>query len=161
MFIRSAVDDRHDARRGVESFESSSGRDVDVHAEDVGQTKIVAQSVAWTMRPGPEADAVASLEEAVLGANGVVLRVDEIAGALEPNSGIEQRFLRQVFQRVRKVRELMQKQVGRKRAHGAREGSAVEDVTHDRFGADWGQPARLRRRSRHRANGVTGTEEQW
>ncbi len=42
--------------------------------EDVGQTKIVAQSVAWTMRPGPEADAVASLEEAVLGANGVVLR---------------------------------------------------------------------------------------
>jgi nucleoside-diphosphate-sugar epimerase len=42
--------------------------------EGVGQTKIVAQSVAWTMRPGPEADAVASLEEAVLGANGVVLR---------------------------------------------------------------------------------------
>ena len=39
-----------------------------------GPTKIVAQSVAWTMRPGPEADAVASLEEAVLAANGVVLR---------------------------------------------------------------------------------------
>ena len=38
------------------------------------RTKIVAQSVAWTMRPGPEADAVASLEEAVLAANGVVLR---------------------------------------------------------------------------------------
>jgi hypothetical protein len=42
--------------------------------EGVGQTKIVAQSVAWTMRPGPEADAVASLEEAVLWANGVVIR---------------------------------------------------------------------------------------
>jgi hypothetical protein len=37
MFIRSAVDDRHDARRGVESFESSSGRDVDVHAWLRGQ----------------------------------------------------------------------------------------------------------------------------
>ncbi len=34
--------------------------------EGLGQTKIVAQSVAWTMRPGLEADAVSSLEEAVL-----------------------------------------------------------------------------------------------
>ena len=42
--------------------------------EGLNQTKIVAQSVAWTMRPGAEADAVASLEEAVLAANGVVLR---------------------------------------------------------------------------------------
>jgi nucleoside-diphosphate-sugar epimerase len=42
--------------------------------DEVNQTKIVAQSVAWTMRPGAEADAVASLEEAVLAANGVVLR---------------------------------------------------------------------------------------
>ena len=42
--------------------------------EGLDQTKIVAQSVAWTMRPGPEADAVASLEEAVLAADGVVLR---------------------------------------------------------------------------------------
>ncbi len=40
----------------------------------VGQTKIVAQSVAWTMPPGAEADAVASLERAVLAANGVVVR---------------------------------------------------------------------------------------
>ena len=38
------------------------------------QAKIVAQSVAWTMKPGPEADAVASLEEAVLAAEGVVIR---------------------------------------------------------------------------------------
>jgi uncharacterized protein YbjT (DUF2867 family) len=37
-------------------------------------TKVLAQSVAWTMPPGPEADAVASLEESVLAANGVVLR---------------------------------------------------------------------------------------
>lgn len=38
------------------------------------QVRIVAQSVAWTMQPGPEADAVVALEEAVLAANGVVLR---------------------------------------------------------------------------------------
>ncbi|WP_046316560.1 NAD(P)-dependent oxidoreductase [Mycobacterium sp. UM_Kg1] len=37
-------------------------------------TKVIAQSVAWTMRPGPEAEAVALLEEAVLAADGVVLR---------------------------------------------------------------------------------------
>lgn len=37
-------------------------------------TKIIAQSVAWAMRPGPEADAVDSLEESVLAVNGVVLR---------------------------------------------------------------------------------------
>lgn len=42
--------------------------------EGMSPTKIVAQSVAWTMRPGPEADAVASLEKAVLAADGVVLR---------------------------------------------------------------------------------------
>jgi nucleoside-diphosphate-sugar epimerase len=42
--------------------------------EGLDQAKIVAQSVAWTMQPGAEADAVASLEEAVLAANGVVLR---------------------------------------------------------------------------------------
>jgi nucleoside-diphosphate-sugar epimerase len=38
------------------------------------QTKVVAQSVAWTLSPGPDADAVASLEASVLAANGVVLR---------------------------------------------------------------------------------------
>jgi nucleoside-diphosphate-sugar epimerase len=42
--------------------------------EGPGHSKIVAQSVAWTMPPGLEADAVASLEEAVLAADGVVLR---------------------------------------------------------------------------------------
>ena len=42
--------------------------------EGLGKTKVVAQSVAWTMPPGPEADAVASLEESVLAADGVVLR---------------------------------------------------------------------------------------
>jgi nucleoside-diphosphate-sugar epimerase len=42
--------------------------------EGLPPTRIVAQSVAWTMRPGPEADAVVALEEAVLTANGVVLR---------------------------------------------------------------------------------------
>ena len=49
--------------------------------EDVGQTKNVAQNVAWTMRPGLEADAVASLEEAVLAANGVVLRYGRFYGS--------------------------------------------------------------------------------
>jgi nucleoside-diphosphate-sugar epimerase len=42
--------------------------------EGLAQPKIVAQSVAWEMSPGPEADAVASLEDTVLAANGVVLR---------------------------------------------------------------------------------------
>jgi nucleoside-diphosphate-sugar epimerase len=42
--------------------------------EDWDHTRIVAQSVAWTMRPGPESDAVASLERSVLGVHGVVLR---------------------------------------------------------------------------------------
>ena len=48
--------------------------------EGLGQTKIVAQSVAWTMRPGLEADAVASLEQAVLAADGVVLRYGLLYG---------------------------------------------------------------------------------
>ena len=42
--------------------------------EGLAQTKLVAQSVAWTMPAGAEADAVASLEDAVLAADGVVLR---------------------------------------------------------------------------------------
>jgi nucleoside-diphosphate-sugar epimerase len=49
--------------------------------EGSDQTKIVAQSVAWPMRPGLEADAVASLEEAVLAANGVVLRYGQFYGS--------------------------------------------------------------------------------
>ena len=48
--------------------------------EGLDQTKIVAQSVAWPMPPGLEADAVASLEEAVLAANGVVLRYGQFYG---------------------------------------------------------------------------------
>ena len=42
--------------------------------ENLPETKVVAQSDAWTMRPGPEADAVAWLEDAVLAVNGVILR---------------------------------------------------------------------------------------
>ena len=49
--------------------------------EGSDQTKIVAQSVAWPMHPGLEADAVASLEEAVLAANGVVLRYGRFYGS--------------------------------------------------------------------------------
>ncbi|MDT5003440.1 MAG: hypothetical protein QOJ24_616 [Mycobacterium sp.] len=46
----------------------------------VGPTKVVAQSVAWTMGPGLEADAVASLERAVLAASGVILRYGLLYG---------------------------------------------------------------------------------
>jgi nucleoside-diphosphate-sugar epimerase len=48
--------------------------------ENLEQTKVVAQSVAWTMRPGAEADAVAALESAVLAAHGVVLRYGFLYG---------------------------------------------------------------------------------
>jgi nucleoside-diphosphate-sugar epimerase len=47
---------------------------------DPTRTKIVAQSVAWTMPPGREADAVRFLEETVLAANGVVLRYGFLYG---------------------------------------------------------------------------------
>ncbi len=46
----------------------------------LADVKIVAQSVAWTMRPGREADAVSVLEDAVLAANGVVLRYGFLYG---------------------------------------------------------------------------------
>jgi len=45
-----------------------------------GPTKIVAQSIAWASEPGPPADAVTSLEDAVLAANGVVLRYGAFYG---------------------------------------------------------------------------------
>ena len=48
--------------------------------ENLPETKVVAQSVAWTMRPGAEADAVAELEKVVLAANGVVLRYGLLYG---------------------------------------------------------------------------------
>lgn len=57
--------------------------------EGMDQTKIVAQSVAWTMRPGAEANAVASLEEAVLAASGVVLRYGMFYG---PGTYFEREF---------------------------------------------------------------------
>lgn len=41
---------------------------------DPTRTKVMAQSVAWTMEPGSEADAITALEEGVLKASGVVLR---------------------------------------------------------------------------------------
>lgn len=44
------------------------------------EPKIVAQSIAWTPDPGPGADAVNSLERAVLAANGVVLRYGAFYG---------------------------------------------------------------------------------
>ena len=47
---------------------------------DLTKTKVIAQSVAWTMEPGPEADAVARLEEGALMASGVVLRYGFLYG---------------------------------------------------------------------------------
>ena len=47
---------------------------------DEPKIKIVAQSIAWTPDPGPGADAVNSLERAVLAANGVVLRYGAFYG---------------------------------------------------------------------------------
>jgi NAD(P)H-binding len=44
------------------------------------EPKIVAQSIAWTPDPGPGVDAVTSLEQAVLAANGVVLRYGAFYG---------------------------------------------------------------------------------
>jgi nucleoside-diphosphate-sugar epimerase len=44
------------------------------------RVKIIAQSVAWTMRPGRESEAVAVLEESVLAAGGVVLRYGFLYG---------------------------------------------------------------------------------
>ena len=52
-----------------------------IHAmAGLDRLKIVAQSIAWPSEPGPAADAVASLEAAVLAANGVVLRYGAFYG---------------------------------------------------------------------------------
>ena len=48
--------------------------------DGLDEPKIVAQSLAWTPDPGPGADAVNSLERAVLAANGVVLRYGAFYG---------------------------------------------------------------------------------
>ena len=48
--------------------------------DGLDEPKIVAQSIAWTPDPGPGANAVTSLEQAVLAANGVVLRYGAFYG---------------------------------------------------------------------------------
>jgi hypothetical protein len=83
----------------------------------------------------------------------------EGAGALDPYAGIEQRYLRQVFQIVGKVGQLMQNQVWRERANGALESRAVENVADDRLRAHGSQPTGFLGRSRHSANGVTRVNE--
>jgi nucleoside-diphosphate-sugar epimerase len=45
-----------------------------------GSPKIVAQSVAWQLPDGPDADAVAELERSVLAEDGVVLRYGQFYG---------------------------------------------------------------------------------
>lgn len=50
-------------------------------ASAVGPLRIVAQSVAWQMQPGPGLDAVRTLEQTVLAAGGVVLRYGQFYGA--------------------------------------------------------------------------------
>lgn len=49
-------------------------------ARHAGVPRLIAQSVAWTMAPGPGADAVAELERTVLAADGVVLRYGQFYG---------------------------------------------------------------------------------
>jgi nucleoside-diphosphate-sugar epimerase len=46
----------------------------------LSQARIVAQSIAWATDPGPGADAVAYLEQAVLAVGGVVLRYGAFYG---------------------------------------------------------------------------------
>lgn len=48
--------------------------------DGLGPTKIVAQSIAWASEPGAPADAVTFLEDAVLAADGVVLRYGAFYG---------------------------------------------------------------------------------
>ncbi|WP_099039268.1 SDR family oxidoreductase [Mycobacterium neglectum] len=48
--------------------------------DGLSQARIVAQSIAWATDPGPGADAVAYLEEAVLAVGGVVLRYGAFYG---------------------------------------------------------------------------------
>lgn len=45
-----------------------------------GRPRVVAQSVAWELPPGDGADAVATLEQAVLAVGGVVLRYGQLHG---------------------------------------------------------------------------------
>ena len=49
--------------------------------------KVLAQSVAWELAPGPDADAVAELERAVLAEGGVVLRYGQFYGPGTYNDG--------------------------------------------------------------------------
>jgi uncharacterized protein YbjT (DUF2867 family) len=49
-------------------------------AQQGGVGRIIAQSVAWPMPPGPSADAVAALESSVLAADGTVLRYGQFYG---------------------------------------------------------------------------------
>ena len=45
-----------------------------------GSPKILAQSVAWQLPPGPDAQAVAELERSILAVGGVVLRYGQFYG---------------------------------------------------------------------------------
>lgn len=55
-------------------------RNLLVASRNAGDVRVVAQSVAWTMAPGPGADAVTGLEESVLAAHGTVLRYGQFHG---------------------------------------------------------------------------------
>jgi nucleoside-diphosphate-sugar epimerase len=49
-------------------------------ARESGSARILAQSLAWTLPDGPDADAVVELERAVLAEDGVVLRYGQFYG---------------------------------------------------------------------------------
>jgi uncharacterized protein YbjT (DUF2867 family) len=56
-------------------------------ARQSGAPKLVSQSVAWALRDGPDARAVADLERAVLAEGGVVLRYGQFYGPGTYNEG--------------------------------------------------------------------------
>jgi len=76
-------DDREDlaARRGDNARIRREGTaNLLAAAAASGRPRVVAQSVAWELPPGDGADAVATLEQAVLAVGGVVLRYGQLHG---------------------------------------------------------------------------------
>ena len=143
---RSIVDDRQDARSGTEGLDGSGGGGVDVHAWLRGKVLLVSRCPAHRTcrsagrprsprartprvrrRHRPPARVTSSTRRSgpPPSSGRAIQRVEEIAGALGPNPGVEQGSLgRQILQRVGKVCQLVQEHVGRERADGADVGPA-------------------------------------
>ncbi|MCS4276462.1 nucleoside-diphosphate-sugar epimerase [Mycetocola sp. BIGb0189] len=69
------------ARPGLNArIRTEGNRNLLAAAQRAGATRFLAQSVAWPLTPGTDADAIAELEESVLAVNGVVLRYGQFYG---------------------------------------------------------------------------------